>query len=502
MASPPCVGSPVRGSAGISKSFLVLTEGAFPVPAEHDSSLWKSSAVADRWSPPTLGDTHSFKHSTSFSHDFIESLEASNPEVLVWLTSTPGVLFQGTLIFAYILSETLCSLLTSFALKPDPPPKFRPLPSSIVVMSSGLSIVISLLVSAGGMVCFEKARVLDALARAFGAVFKCRSILSYSLIAVLFSISKIFKKMAYAKVDARLVEVVDQVRLPCIAVMSSVILGKRYTGHDWLALLIIVMTVCSFFYAEIEHDKVTELHTWCRYPEHCFDETSYDLCALRVDGATLVGMAVKDNRNVNGTLHDISTFVVKASHTDWFGLMFRLLAIIFACSGSLRSEKLMKSTATTPFPIQNAHMEMTAFPVAIAMSFIVPLWIDTNDGNAIWWTKNEAEGSGEGFFQGYTYLTLIAIALDILLSWMGGIIIKQLSTLVKSLAKSSSMLLTVICTGTFLKPCQADPLPITMYSLAFVVAAGTVLFTTMPKRDSSSAPRSQGAAAQEVTGSR
>lgn len=410
-----------------------------------------------------------------------EELNSTSPEVPVWFRSASGVFFQGAQLFAYVFCETMGSLLSSFALKPDPPPKFKPLPGSIVVVASGLSIVLGLLITTGNAIVSEKIPLSSALPKTLSAVFHRRDILSYSLVSVIFSLAKIFKKMAFTKMDAGLVEVLDQSRLPLTAALGTVILGKKYCMQEWLILLVMFLAICSFYSADVQHNEVTEMRTRCRYPPSCFDLPSYDLCALRVDGPTIFGIAIKDEFNVNGTQHTITSFPLKADVMDCTGFIFSLTASFCVCVGSLFAERWLKSTSSTPFSIQKVQMETTAFPFAICMSFIVPMCIDRNDGKAIWWTTNEADGSGAGFFQGYNQLTAVTIAMDIVISWMGGIIVKHFSALARSLAKCSAMLLTVFFGGAFFKVCQADPLPFTMYSLAFVVAVAAALLATIPK---------------------
>jgi hypothetical protein len=297
----------------------------------------------------------------------------------------------------------------------------------------------------------------------------------------------VFSTTTYSKLDAGLKKILDQLRMPLTAALSTAVVGKRYSTYEWAALSIVFFAIISFYLADVEHDQVTELHTKCRYPAHCFEEPPYDLCAVRVDGPTIAGVALESKtkflsrRGNNTHAHDIRTFGVKASNSDWMGLQFSLMASLCNCLGSLFFEKLMKRTASTPFATQKVQMELTVFPVALAMTFIVPLWIDTDNGRAIWWRKTQADGSGEGFFQGYTALTFLVISIHMFLTWMGGLIVKQFSALVHKLSTCFALLLTVFCSGTFLKACQADPLPFTMYCLASAIACATVLFGTLPK---------------------
>jgi hypothetical protein len=174
----------------------------------------------------------------------------------------------------------------------------------------------------------------------------------------------------------------------------------------------------------------------------------------------------------------------KAKKQELAGLIYSLIATLFNSAGSLFAEKFMKNAAATPFPTQKSQMETTGFPVALLMSFLVPLAV-TRDPKGIWWTTvkdnhgNEVDGSGGGFFRGYSRLTVIAIAMDIGLAWMGGIIAKKFSSVTKLIAKCFVLLLTVFITGTFppFKKCEAQYLPPNMYFLACIVFAGTLLFS-------------------------
>lgn len=470
--------------AGPVKSFLALAAGSFPLAAEPFSTPSTSFGAFPTHLRPCTAESsqHTLKKNiASFDPEVVEQLQRTNPEVLAWLRSRCGILFQVVLIFVYILFYTAGGLLLSFALKPDPPPKFKPLPSSMIVVDSALTFVVGLVITLATLVFSAKMSLANAVKRTCHELFQWRVILAYSLVATLIKISATFGLLAYSKLDAGLKVVLDQLRLPVTAAMSYAIVGRKYGMHEWLALLIVLLAVCIFYLAGVEHDEVTELHTKCRYPPHCFSEPPYDVCALRVDGPTILGTVIKDEHNVNGTLHDITTFAVKASKTDSAGLVFSLVATFFNCVGSLFLEKAFKSTASTPFPMQMMQKEVIGFPIAVAMSFILPLWVDSKGGKAIWWTKNDAEGSGMGFFQGFTGLALLAIAVDNFLGWMGGIIIKQFSSVVKIIAKCFVLVFMVFCTGTFLKKCEADALPVTMYCLAFVIGFATVLFAIVPK---------------------
>merc|ERR1719491_923044 len=73
-------------------------------------------------------------------------------------------------------------------------------------------------------------------------------------------------------------------------------------------------------------------------------------------------------------------------------------------------------------------------------------------------------------------MTFGVITINMFQTWMGGLIIKRFSALVAKFAACFTVVLTVMISGTFLKPCQADPLPLAMLSLTFIIAFGTTLF--------------------------
>mmetsp|Transcript_9724 Transcript_9724/g.17100 ORF Transcript_9724/g.17100 Transcript_9724/m.17100 type:complete len:458 (-) Transcript_9724:66-1439(-) len=389
------------------------------------------------------------------------------------------VVSQGALLAFFVFVETSGALLTSRTLKPAISQKVKPLPTSMTVTHSALSIFIGLSITACTAVYSEKS--LRAIPRAFGKVFQWKAILNYSFVAASFTTQGVFSYLAYSKLDAGLKKILDQLRMPAVAALGTVVVGRRYSIHEWLALMIVFLAICSFYMADVEHDAVTELHTQCRYPATCFEQPSYDICARRVDGPTIVGAAVRDRRNANGIQHDITTFPVTVMDTDRIGVVFSGVAIVFNCMGALFSEKLLKKDAATPFPTQKVQMEVTGFLVSIFMSFFVPLCVDPRGGKAIWWKQTEVEGSGKGFFQGFSHLTLMVITINMFQTWMGGIIIKQFSALIAKLATCFTVVLTVITTGTILKPCEADPLPVTMFALTLIITSATALFGTVPK---------------------
>jgi len=435
---------------------------------------------------------------TSLPKHVEEELEKSSPGVLDWLRSSAGMMFQAVLLSAYIVLEVLRALIVSYVLKPPPalpgqPKPLKPLPSSMVFMNSGLSIIIGFLITAA-VTMKQEGRIFGTIPKTARIVFSPKNVLAFAPVAAMFSIASVFAMLSYSKLDAGMKKILDQLRLPVTAAASYAITGKKYTMLEWLVLIVILLSIICFYLANVQHDEVTELHTKCHYPPQCFnDDPSWHeqgkICAMRVDGPTIIGTLVSDHRGSNGTVHDITTFPVKdAAEVDFTGLVFSFLSTVFNCIGSLLAEKIMKQTDTA-FPAQKAQMETSGCPVALVMALLVPLIIDGGfSGSAVWWSKNDSPNSGLGFFQGYSWKTGMAISIDIVVAWMGGIIVKHFSTVVKVIAKSFVLLLIVFISGAIWKPCQADSLPMSMWNLAFILTFAVILFVQMPKPKQAQSP--------------
>eukprot|EP00928_Gymnodinium_smaydae_P063590 TRINITY_DN47121_c0_g1_i1.p1 TRINITY_DN47121_c0_g1~~TRINITY_DN47121_c0_g1_i1.p1 ORF type:complete len:504 (-),score=80.45 TRINITY_DN47121_c0_g1_i1:345-1814(-) len=419
------------------------------------------------------------------SRDVEDEIRRKNASLFAWLTSVKGMLFQILLLSMFVVMEVVIALLTSRVLKADTSVKVKPLASNIPPVISGISLLIGIVVTVlMNMAAADKASSRQAIAESFSRVFNLRAIVRMAPVAVVLGCSAVFNLLVYTRLDAGTKRMLDQLKLPATAAFSYAVVGRKYSLAEWCALSIILLSVVSFYSAKVEQDNIRELHYKCNYPGYCFPgKPQYDLCALRVDGASVYGEAVG-----NSTQHDVFTFPIKAGMNDNTGLCFSMVALTLSCIGGLLTEKYFKDDASTPFPTQMAHLNFTIFPVAMAMSFIVPLYVDNKGGQAIWWRDNGVEGSGAGYFQGFTLMTVFVVSIHLLLAWMGGLITKQFSTVVKIIAKCGAMILTIVFDGTVIKPCHADPVPLAMYAIALIIAFDTALLSFLPKPKKVEAP--------------
>eukprot|EP00928_Gymnodinium_smaydae_P033745 TRINITY_DN24094_c0_g1_i1.p1 TRINITY_DN24094_c0_g1~~TRINITY_DN24094_c0_g1_i1.p1 ORF type:complete len:504 (+),score=67.39 TRINITY_DN24094_c0_g1_i1:77-1588(+) len=410
--------------------------------------------------------------------DVEDEIRRNHASLYTWLASAKGMLFQLALLTVFVVTEVVQAMMTARVLKNDSSVKVQPLASSIPAVIAGHSVLIGIVLTVfRTMTAPGRSSSIEMLSKAFSWVFNWQDITRMAPVAVLLSLSAVFSMLVYTRLDAGTSRTLDQLKLPATAALSYSIVGRKYSLQEWCALIIVLFGVVSFYCGKIEQDNIRELHYKCNYPEYCFPgKPQYDLCALRVDGRTIYGEAIS-----NSTHHEILTFPIKASSNDNTGLLFFMMSMICSCIGNLLAEKILKDNASTPFPTQMAHMNITAFPVAFAMSFIVPLYFDNKEGRAIWWRDTGVEGSGAGFFQGFSFVTCVMIAIHLLTHWLGGIIVKQFSTVVKIVAKSGAMILTIVFDGTLIRPCHADPLPLAMYAIAFIIAFDTVMLSLLPK---------------------
>merc|ERR1712113_611256 len=100
-------------------------------------------------------------------------------------------------------------------------------------------------------------------------------------------------------------------------------------------------------------------------------------------------------------------------------------------------------------------------------------------------SETDSVGGG-GLFEGWLSSPVIFCQLLFanLQAWTGGIVVKKFSAVVKNIAKSISLILTVMAGQMtwpiVFKQCYEPPLPLSMYMLAVVVFSATILFAQLP----------------------
>lgn len=148
-------------------------------------------------------------------------------------------------------------------------------------------------------------------------------------------------------------------------------------------------------------------------------------------------------------------------------------SVIISCVGSLFAEKIMKSRPS-PFYTQKVHLEVGGLFTAVAMLFIVG-FTSTQEKDAFWKERDVGDGVMEtGVFVGWTLSTLLALLATLLQSWLGGLVAKRLSTVVRSVAQCLSLLIIYFYGDLVLK---AMPFDWVVGGAAVVVALSVQVFT-------------------------
>jgi len=494
-----------------------------------------------------------FRAATSFEQDVVREMQQNNPEVLSWLRSVSGAAFQLGVICLYILIDTSNGLILSAAMRSGG----KPIGAVMIGMNSFISVLIGL----GLVVITGQMDGGAGAAQAIKNAFNAKQIMAFSGVAFLFTLASIFNVMCYQYIDASVAKILSQLRLPLTALIGTVIVGKKYSMNQWMAIVILTASAYSFFELDQHHNTVNRQRKACFYPREFYEPLSLE------ESSTF--------KNCEDTNHGVPAPWKAAPSTDsdsnpMLGVIFMLIAVLLNVVASLFCERLMKASRKTPIYVQKLQLELTGLPVAIISSFVIPLmplllsgayWSElptalplvgeTLAGKVrgpnveaaeakmfqqavkqlklagpkamIWWkhqgdvnltyslttrvngTDQTLTGQsevlsvgGKGPFMNWTELVIVALILDILVAWMGGIITKRFSTVVRFVCKALVLICTVIG-SEILKDPAAGSLPLQMYTVALVIFCDTILFSSM-KDDK--LPDAHGATTEAAPGAR
>lgn len=117
-----------------------------------------------------------------------------------------------------------------------------------------------------------------------------------------------------------------------------------------------------------------------------------------------------------------------------------LLATLCSCMGSLGAEGLMKAQ-DKPFYMQKVSLEYGGLLASCCGLFIVGA-VSSADADAFWKPRDVGGGDIQaGIFVGWSHRTAIALVATLVHSWLGGVVSKLLSTVVKAVAQCLSLLI-------------------------------------------------------------
>lgn len=167
-----------------------------------------------------------------------------------------------------------------------------------------------------------------------------------------------------------------------------------------------------------------------------------------------------------------------ASTTSLEAVVCCLGSVVSSCLGSLACEKIMKARQS-PFYTQKVHLEVGGLLTAVAMLFVVG-FASSRDADAFWKKRDVGGGDMEsGIFVGWSLQTVLALLATLVQSWLGGLVSKRLSTVVRSVAQCMSLLIIYFFGDLVLKKLPFDWV---VGAAAVVVALSVQVFTLAGQR--------------------
>lgn len=241
-------------------------------------------------------------------------------------------------------------------------------------------------------------------------------------VAACFSFGTTLQLKAYGSgISASVNTVLGYFYMPLSALLSRWVFQRAYSGLEWLALTLLALSAVVF-------------------------------------------VLLKDGRD--------------GSSTSLEAVLCCFGSVITSCIGSLVCEKIMKAQRR-PFYTQKVHLETGGLATSIAMLFVAG-YASNEDADAFW--KRRDVGNGvmlSGIFVGWSFRTVLALTVTVLQSWLGGLVSKRLSTVVRSVAQCLSLLIIYFVGDLILKGLTFDWVE---GAAAVVVALSVQVFTLAGQR--------------------
>eukprot|EP00435_Cladocopium_sp_Y103_P057490 s467_g19.t2 len=403
------------------------------------------------------------KRETLLDPGYVQELQQEVPGRLLWLRSSVGLLLQVALFSIYVGLDCGKTIFNSMALKG----KLKIVPQSLPICQALLQVIIGI------------STAFSILGKpAFAEAFDWRKILKFLPVALVFSAAQSFQVLAYTVLSGGTIKILGQVRLLQTALLSKFILGKSYQLTQWTVIGLIVLSAANFCLSK-EDDKMR----WT-----CFEE-------LKVN-RTLIPQAC-----AMGDFHGAA---------DNSQAVFTYL--ILSDIGSIMCERLLKDegkwlgSRMGPYYIQKTWQEIGGFPCAILMSFLVPLLqqflgvAESRWRPQMWWMENEKCGDENwlaedeknlnycgGFFRNWTWAAAVALLLNTSHSFLSGLVVKKLNSVVKLMGKCASLALVFFVGDCWLLRVH-EPSILCMLS-AVIVMVGTFTFMNLKPSKDGKAPK-------------
>lgn len=186
--------------------------------------------------------------------------------------------------------------------------------------------------------------------------------------------------------------------MPLSAFLSRLIFKRYYSLLEWLALVLLMLSATAF-------------------------------------------VLMQGNKSNSGSMNTAGILCVCGS-------------VVFSCLGSVLAEKFMKK-GDCAFYIQKVQLEVGDLVMACVM-LVVTGAISTRDRDAFWRPRDVGGHMESGVFAGWNVKILIVLLATLMQSWLGGLVAKQLSTVIRAVAQCLSLLLIYFIGDLVLKHVKFD----------------------------------------------
>ncbi|CAJ1448069.1 unnamed protein product, partial [Effrenium voratum] len=390
------------------------------------------------------------KRNTLLDQAYVQEIQQEEPGRLLWLRSSFGLIVQILLFSVYVGLDCGKTIFNSMALK-----------GHLKIVSQSIPVCQSLLQIILGLVTAVSILGKPALAE----VFNGPKILKFLPISLIFAAAQSFNVLSYTVLSGGTIKIVGQVRLLQTALLSKCLLGRSYQLTQWTTIGLIVLSAAIFCFAKQD------------------DKERWD-CYKALQDAQAAGSLTIPEACMMGA-HESSDAATGTSPMA-LGMIYVFIYLILGDLGSIGCERFLKDEDDTPYYIQKTWQEIGSFPCSILMSFIVPLgqkWLGLSQKYwlpQMWWTEDErcsdeswtSQGTNlnycGGFFRNWGAAAVGALLLSMSHSWLSGLVVKKLNSVVKLMGKCASLALVFFLGDCWLLRKQ-DPATVCMVSAVMVM---------------------------------
>ncbi|CAL1154492.1 unnamed protein product [Cladocopium goreaui] len=244
-------------------------------------------------------------------------------------------------------------------------------------------------------------------------------------IAGSFGLAQIFAMKALRFYDPGSLKVIAQVNVPLTALLSWLLLNRRYSAKQWLAVGLLGITAMAFL-------QVRMLFFQTQSASHKEDVYVYE----------------------SGRMSE-----------KLLGMIYFQFGIVLSCCASIFAERFLKDRYEVPFYIQKTNLMFGELLCAF-LSFVANVEDDSDSAGACSWDQIHTWHS-----------QLPVILLWLLHGWVAGLLVKRCSALVKNVSHILSTLITYSFPLLFL-PGSVHSAPVTLSAL--LVLTAVMLFAAAP----------------------